>query len=208
MNSKVDVLAHMEKNAPSVEQARAALIEFTALRAEIAYRTTAQYTLVVIALVAVSTLGGLALGPEHVNPSVLLIVSPVCTATGLFWLDNAHAIYQIGDYVKKELWLFIRTCLDPVPPGNKFSSIPIVGLTELPNYEFYALAGKQLSIERGVLLFPFGLIFVFAPAVSTFIVVRLGHQPWVYVAAAVDALLILSLLLVWILFLTRVLRAG
>ena len=94
----------MELSEPAVERARAALTEFTALRAEIANRTTAQYTLVAITLVAVSTLGGLALGPEHVNLSVLLLVSPVCTATGLLWLDHAHAIYQIGDYIRHKLW--------------------------------------------------------------------------------------------------------
>jgi hypothetical protein len=197
----------MEQSSSAVEQAHAALTEFTALRAEISNRSTAQYTLVAITLVAVSTLGGLALGPEHVNPSILLLLGPVCAATGLLWLDHAHAIYQIGDYVKKELWPFIRGCLGPAS-GRLAASTSAARIQELPNYEYSALEGKQLSIERGVLLFPFGLIFVFTPAVSTFLVVRIETQSWVYVAAAVDALLIASLSFIWILFLSRTLRAG
>jgi hypothetical protein len=186
-------------------QAQAALTEFTTLRAEIANRSTAQYTLVAITLVAASTLGGLTLGPGHVQSSILLLLSPICTATGLLWLDHAHAIYQIGDYIRDKLWPFIRICLDSTPATSEGTSA--AATQELPSYEIYALAGKQIIIERGVLLFPFGLIFVLTPAVSTFIAARVGDQSWVYAVSAVDALLILALLFAWILFLSRALRA-
>lgn len=186
-------------------QAQAALTEFTTLRAEIANRSTAQYTLVAITLVAASTLGGLTLGPGHVQSSILLLLSPICTATGLLWLDHAHAIYQIGDYIRDKLWPFIRTCLDPALATSEGASA--AAPQGLPSYETYALAGKQIIIERGVLLFPFGLIFVLTPAVSTFIAARTGGQSWVYAVSAVDTLLILSLLFSWILFLSRTLHA-
>ena len=204
---QIGMLAHMEKGESAVEQARAALTEFTTLRAEIANRSTAQYTLVAITLVAASTLGGFALGPKHVNPSVLLLLGPICTATGLLWLDHAHAIYQIGDYVRNKLWPFVGARLSTLYTGGARST-SATKVEELPSYETYAVAGKQIPIERGVLLFPFGLIFVFTPAVSTFIVIKIENQPWIYAAAAVDALLILTLLFVWILFLSRVLRTG
>ena len=199
------MLGYMTESLSPTEQAQAALTEFTTLRAEIANRSTAQYTLVAITLVAASTLGGLTLGPGHVQSTILLLLSPICTATGLLWLDHAHAIYQIGDYIRDKLWPFIRTCLDSTPLNS--AETAVAAAQELPSYETYAVAGKQIFIERGVLLFPFALIFILTPAMSTFIAARVGGQSWVYAASAVDWLLLLALLFAWILFLSRVLRA-
>ncbi len=184
----------MSKSEASLEQARIALTEFQALRTEIGNRSTAQYTLVGINLVATSTLGGIALGSDKGSPNVLLLIAPVCVATGLLWLDHAHAIYQIGTYIKRELWHFLSKMMAQLQAPDKSS---------LPSYENYAVEGKPLLVERSIFLLPFFLVFVAPPIFSAVYLLGRRHQGWIYFGLMVDLILDASLVLAWVLALRQ-----
>jgi hypothetical protein len=86
-----------------------ALAEFKALRDEIGSRATSSHTLININVVVSGVVAGLVVNnPGRVALLLLLpIVSPVL---GLLWLDHAHNIRNLGDYINATLRpLIVRT---------------------------------------------------------------------------------------------------
>lgn len=79
-----------------------ALAEFKALRDEIGSRATSSHTLININAVASGVAAGLVVNnPGRVE---LLLVLPILSPVlGLLWLDHAHNIRNIGDYIDTTL---------------------------------------------------------------------------------------------------------
>lgn len=180
----------------------ALLSEFAELRTEIGNRTTAQNTLVSITLVAAGVISSIAF-TKAANSQLVLFLGPLCTATGLLWLDNAHAIFQIGDYIKGRLWPQLRTALDD---------------PALPSYENYIFEEKQsdeggqgrhrrplLVLERGVLIFPFAVVFILPGPIATVAVLAARGGGWVWMPAACNGVLFAFLATVWVRFLVKAL---
>jgi hypothetical protein len=89
-----------------------AMAEFKALRDEIGSRATSSHTLININAVASGVVAGLVVGnPSRVELLLLLpILSPVL---GLLWLDHAHNIRNIGDYINTTLRPLVASTLGP-----------------------------------------------------------------------------------------------
>ena len=89
-----------------------ALAEFKALRDEIGSRATSSHLLVNLNAVASGVAGGLVVNnPGHFELLLLLpILSPVL---GLRWLDHAHNIRNIGDYINESLRPLIASAVGP-----------------------------------------------------------------------------------------------
>lgn len=79
-----------------------ALAEFRALRDEIGARASSSHTLININAVASGVAAGLVVNnPGRVE---LLLVLPILSPVlGLLWLDHAHNIRNIGDYINETL---------------------------------------------------------------------------------------------------------
>lgn len=79
------------------------LAEYTALRNEIAYRSTAQLAIVTFNITAVGALTSVTL--TDLNHSFVLFLMPYVTwALARLFIDHARAIYGIGRYTRLELW--------------------------------------------------------------------------------------------------------
>jgi hypothetical protein len=79
-----------------------ALSEFKALRDEIGQRATFSHTLININAVATGVIGGLVVN----NPGrviILLVPAVFSPVLGLLWLDHAHSIRNMGDYINQTL---------------------------------------------------------------------------------------------------------
>jgi hypothetical protein len=89
-----------------------ALSEFKALRDEIGSRATSSHTLININVVVSGVVGGLVVNnPGRIELLLLLpIISPVL---GLLWLDHAHNIRNIGDYINFTLRPLIAGSVGP-----------------------------------------------------------------------------------------------
>jgi hypothetical protein len=89
-----------------------AMSEFKALRDEIGSRATSSMTLININVVVSGVVGGLVVNnPGRVELLLLLpIISPVL---GLLWLDHAHNIRNIGDYINLTLRPLIARSIGP-----------------------------------------------------------------------------------------------
>ncbi len=89
-----------------------ALQEFGALRDEIGSRATFSHTLININAVTSGVVAGLVVNnPGRVELLLLLpILSPVL---GLLWLDHAHNIRNMGDYINRTLRPLIVGTLGP-----------------------------------------------------------------------------------------------
>lgn len=174
-----------------VDPASVAMQEFIALRAEIGTRTTSQNALVNITAVAVGGIGGFAFGSGSANPLVLLVLVPLVAATGLQWLDHAHAIYKIGTYIKTSLWPQVRATLG----------------TAVSSYEEYVLLGQPKWRERSVLIIPFFVLFV-GPGIAGLVYVAINARnalTWSF--WSVEVLAMLYFMWTWTSFLREALRS-
>ena len=172
----------MEPQDQTGKRSDIALAEFKALRDEIQYRTVAQNTLVSITLVAAGAIAAVIFrSGDTVSAPLALVLAPLATATGLFWLDHAKAIFQIGAYIRGSLW----------PELEK-------AVGELPSYEKQAVAAKNLALARSVLLTPFLFIF-FVPSVAGIIgVFTVSKSTWMVAAAVADSVIVLGFFIVWL----------
>ena len=93
-----------------------ALAEFKALRDEIGSRASSSHTLININAVASGVAGGLVVNnPGRVELLLILpILSPVL---GLLWLDHAHNIRNMGDYINLTLRPLITAGIGPGGEG-------------------------------------------------------------------------------------------
>lgn len=158
--------------------------EFVALRAEIGIRTTAQNALTSITVVAVGGIGSFAFSGTRASVLVLLVLPPLVVATGLQWLDHAHAIYKVGSYIKTKLWPSVCSELG----------------ANAPSYEVFALQGQARWRERSVLIIPFVILFI-APGVGS-----LGYlaftmpNPLAWLAWCVELAAVAYFVISWISF--------
>jgi len=120
------------------------LTEYTALKAEIANRTTMQNSLATFTLVAAGTLGSFALSSGQNHMLALLLLVPLNAATGFLWLDHAHSIYKLGNYIKLRLWAELRQAAQ----------------SSLSTYEEFVLQDRPIWLERSVFLIPFFILFI------------------------------------------------
>lgn len=193
----------MDEDDVNKERAQVAIAEFVALRGEIANRTNSQNTLVSISLVATSAIGALIFNKDA-GPVVALLLGPLCTATGLLWLDHASAIFSIGDYIKTSLWPYLENTLRK-DLRDTTEVTGCIRLPRLPSYERYVLKGKKLPIERGVLLYPFSVVFI-GPVVLSCVANGIeGGGGWIQSAIVVNLILLAGLLAMWRRFLSRTL---
>ncbi len=90
-----------------------ALAEFSALRDEIANRSSAQHTLIGLNLTAIGGIGGFVLS-EHADVRLLLLLPILSPALGLLFFDHAINIKKIGTYIGEELRPALVAILGPI----------------------------------------------------------------------------------------------
>jgi Fe2+ transport system protein B len=169
----------------NTEKASVAMAEFSALRTEIATRTSSQNALANITVVAVGAIGGYAFGSPNASKLILLVLVPVAIAMGLLWLDHAHAIYKIGTYVRDRLWTQLRSLLH----------------SDISTYEDYVLHGQPAWRERSVLILPFFILFVGPCLAALVVVARFADAPWTWAAWALEIIALTYFIVTWISFL-------
>jgi len=81
-----------------------ALAEFNTLRAEILGRLSAQNTLVGVCLTVTGVVFGVLLSRKGVSVQAALVLPPIVSGLGLFYLYNARAQLIIGIYIRDHLW--------------------------------------------------------------------------------------------------------
>ncbi len=167
------------------EKASVAMAEFSALRTEIATRTTSQNALANITVVAVGAIGGYVFGNSNASKLILLVLVPVAIATGLLWLDHAHAIYKIGAYVRDRLWAQLRSLLH----------------SGISTYEDYVLHDQPVWRERSVLIIPFFILFVGPCRVALVVVARFARAPWTWALWALEMVALIYFIVMWFSFL-------
>ena len=89
------------------EGVAAALAEFNALRAEITSSLAAQQAFVGVALTSIGLLWGFALKDADHKP-LLFAVPPVALVGCLLYLSLVHRMFEIGDYIRTKVWIFIQ----------------------------------------------------------------------------------------------------
>jgi hypothetical protein len=169
----------------NTEKASVAMAEFSALRTEIATRTSSQNALANITVVAVGAIGGYAFGSPNASKLILLVLVPVAIAMGQLWLDHAHAIYKIGTYVRDRLWTQLRSLLH----------------SDISTYEDYVLHGQPAWRERSVLILPFFILFVGPCLAALVVVARFADAPWTWAAWALEIIALTYFIVTWISFL-------
>ena len=173
--------AHLETNSKLLD---VALAEFKALRDEIGSRSTSSHTLININVVASGVIGGLVVNnPGRVELLLLLpILSPVL---GLLWLDHAHNIRNIGDY--------INTTLRPLmarPPRRRERRV----LSWEEHVDLYERRALLRFVPLGV---PVLVLFAAIPLVSLARTVGDIGSGWQWVLLGGGLLLTLSFLALW-----------
>lgn len=176
----------------NIDQASVAMSEFSALRAEIVSRSTSQNSLANITVLAVGAIAGYAFGSANASKLILLVLAPVAIATGLLWLDHAHAIYKIGTYVREKLWVQLRSVLN----------------SEFSTYEDYALHDQPIWRERSVLIIPFFILFVGPCLAALVVVARFANAAWTWLAWSLEAVALGYFLIAWASFLRDSLRQS
>lgn len=169
----------------NAEKTSVAMAEFSALKTEIATRTTSQNALANITIVAVGAIGGYTFGSPNASKLILLVLVPVAIATGLLWLDHAHAIYNIGTYVRDRLWTELRSLLH----------------SDISTYEDYVLHGQPVWRERSVLILPFFILFVGPCLAALVVVARFADAAWARVAWALEIIALMYFIVTWVSFL-------
>ena len=84
-----------------------ALAEFSALRSEIASRSSAQTTILNFNLTAIAAIGTIVLS-NKVSALALLTLPIICGCFGILFFDHAANIDQIGQYIDEKLKPVIR----------------------------------------------------------------------------------------------------
>src|SRR5262249_54541151 len=69
---------------------------------------------------------------------------PINAATGFLWLDHAHSIYKVGNYIKLRLWGELRQAAQ----------------SSLSTYEEFVLQDQPIWLERSVFIIPFFILFI------------------------------------------------
>lgn len=92
-----------EDGVPARSEAAQVLVaQYNALRSEVAYRTSAQHTLLGLSLTGFAAIGGFVI-TGRTGVVLLLIVPLLASTVGLLWLDHAIAIFDIADYVDQHV---------------------------------------------------------------------------------------------------------
>jgi hypothetical protein len=172
----------------------ARLAEYVKLKDEIANRSTLQSAIITINIAAVGTLGGIVLGSHPGSNLVLLLLTPLSTALGLWWLDHAQTINRIGSYIRDDLWpSLIEWQLKPDEKGSYEEVVPTTS-----------------ALDRSTLIVPFAVMFIFPSSASIVALVAFhaikGLLVWLAWGAGLSANLFL--VYVWIRYLIGVRKAS
>jgi hypothetical protein len=161
------------------------LAEFKALRDEIGSRATSSHTLMNMNVVASGVLGGLVVNnPGRVELLLLLpILSPIL---GLLWLDHAHNIRNIGDYIGTTLRPAVNAAA-----GDTAGS--------LLGWEDYVDRYEQRALLRFLPLgVPVIVLFAGIPLASLIRTTVDLETAWQWATWAVGVLLTASFVLLWL----------
>jgi uncharacterized membrane protein YoaK (UPF0700 family) len=163
----------MPANEDADASQKMALSEFSALRNEIASRSTAQHTLINLSITAIGAVVGLALAKEG-SPLLLLILPILSPSLGMLYLDHAMNIARIGNFI-----------------NDQFS----VG------YEKVARSYEQQKLLR-VLPYglPIFIIFAGAPMGSLLVIFPSIVEPRIWILWSIGLILVILYLYFWILF--------
>jgi hypothetical protein len=161
-----------------------ALAEFKALRDEIGSRASSSHTLININAVASGVTGGLVVNnPGRVELLLILpILSPVL---GLLWLDHAHNIRNMGDYINLTLRPQIAGGIGPGGEG---------ALAWEEHVDRYEQRAWLRFVPLGV---PVLVLFAAVPLVSLARTASDVGSGWQWLLWVGGALLTLSFLVLW-----------
>lgn len=124
------------------QMAAALLTQFTALRAEIQNRSTAQASMVTLNITAIGLIAGFFFA-QHADARVLFVIPVLSSILGLVYVDHAINIGNIGR--------FIQTRIMPELARSG-------GATQLPDYEVFV---REFERRGGFRLFLFGIPILF-----------------------------------------------
>lgn len=116
---------------------QAGLAEFASIKHEIQVRSTAQLTLLGLNVAAVGAIGSFAISQRQTV--LLLLLTIVCPALGLFFLDHDRHIRAMGDHIRLALW-------------------PTIG-RELPSWELHSEPMLARPAVRRFYLVPLLILF-------------------------------------------------
>lgn len=153
------------------------LAEFSALRAEIAGRSSIQHQLLALNITALAAIGGFVLS-DGASPLLLLMLPIVSCALGVLWHDHARNIENIGTYIKDEL----QPVLESTVPAPRPSESP----SEPPSYE-RRIDEDELRISSRVLPLAVPLVILFGAFPAAALVFALAEMLRTDVAPAVWA---------------------
>jgi hypothetical protein len=140
------------------------LQEYSALRAEILSRSTAQHTLLNLDVTILGTIVGLAIAKDSQDgPLLLLLVPLVSGSLGFLYLDHHTAIQRAGVYIDRVI----------KPPLQRLSrSSDLMSWEDFFNDNFF-----RRRSSMAVLWTPLAVLFICGPIVSSVFTVRhLGGQ--------------------------------
>lgn len=164
----------------------ARLTEYTKLKDEIANRSSLQNAIVTLDVAAVGTLGGFVLGRKTTNSLLLLLLIPLSTALGLWWLDHAQTIGRIGNYIRAHLWPHIAEW--ERHPGEPLSYEDIVPKTSL--------------LDRSTIIIPFFVIF-HGPSIASILATVRTVRGTVWVLWSTDVTIFALAFALWLAYLRR-----
>ena len=125
------------------------MAEFTAVRAEIGYRSTTQHLLMNLNIVATGAIVGFAIRDPEDNGLLLLLVAIVSSALGLLWADHARSVALLAGYTNEKMRFDLDGESVPLFPWEEYS-------------------GAEVEKQRLYLQFPVAviLVFVLPPALA------------------------------------------
>lgn len=162
----------------------ARLLEYAKLKDEIVNRSTLQNAIMTVDIAAVGTLGGFIFD-RRVTPLLLLLLIPLSTALGLWWLNHAQTIDRIGEYIREHLWPHIVKWPEADDSPKSFEeTVP-----------------HTSRIERATLNVPFAFVFIAPSLISIVAVVNLHavrNAAWIIWGS--DLLIAIFLLANWLIY--------
>lgn len=204
------------------------LAEYTALRNEIAYRSTAQLAIVTFHITAVGGVTSFALA--NISRAYVLLLLPYSSwALARLFIDHARAIHGIARYTEEELWRRIRELSVPIPSWeqhlhNQERDREDDAKLSLPRYawvlraaHFVRLSDKQIDwllrrLRRYSYAFSLCAIFM-APPVVIFIAALNPGTPQLtttlsWIAWAVGIVLVVTMIPSWVWFFHHPMQPG
>lgn len=161
-----------------------ALAEFTALRAEISARSTAQYTLMNLNLTAVGLLLGAVLA-DRADLSLLVMLPLISSCFGILFFDHAAQIENIGLYCATRIRPLLLDAVDGDPRLLAWEE----------SYRLENIARTPMLLRFGI---PLVVIFLGAPVGSTIATVPALDEGWMWTLWVGGVLLEAVMIALWL----------